>query len=83
MKMKFEMASTSPIVTAFYNNQAERDIRMVKLKQKVSGGLRSAEGANAFFALRGYISTAKKNNQNIMEVLKHLYSNDVWIPALS
>lgn len=66
----------------FDNNQAERDLRMVKLKQKVSGGFRSEKGAIAFLALRGYISTAKKNHQNIMDVLKRLYSNDAWLPEL-
>ena len=64
----------------FDNNLAERDIRMVKLKQKVSGGFRTKYGAEAFLALRSYISTAKKQQQNIMEVLIKLYNGNGWIP---
>jgi hypothetical protein len=67
---------------AFDNNQAERDVRMVKLQQKISGGWRSENGAESFLDVRSYLSTARKHGQSAMVVLRDLFTDQPWIPAV-
>ena len=53
----------------FENNQAERDIRMMKLQQKISGTFRTTRGAQAFCRIRAYVSTIKKNNLSVIDAI--------------
>ena len=60
----------------FTNNLAERDIRMPKVKQKISGGFRSEEGANAFARVRGFISTTKKRGKSVYDGLVAVFKGE-------
>ncbi len=53
----------------FTNNQADQDIRMMKVKMKISGGFRTSAGAEVFAALRSVVSTARKQGWNILDTL--------------
>jgi transposase len=62
------------------NNGSERDIRMVKLRQKVSGCLRTFTGARQFCAIRSYLSTAAKEGLGVFDALVMLAKGQPWMP---
>ena len=67
----------------FDNNQAERDLRMAKVRQKVSGCFRSLDGAVAFCRIRGYISTLRKQHMHVLSALVQLFRGSPIMPAFS
>jgi len=66
----------------FTNNQAERDIRMVKLKQKISGGFRRVEGASMFMRIRGFCSTVRKQGLSVFKELQRAFREPGYVIAL-
>ena len=65
------------------NNGSERDIRMIKLRQKVSGCLRTLTGAQQFCAIRSYLSTAAKHGRTFLDTLIMLAEGRPWMPETS
>lgn len=66
----------------FDNNLAERDLRMTKVKQKISGTFRSTDGANVFTRIRGYVSTVRKNKLNALDCIKSVFTSNILDPTL-
>jgi len=66
----------------FDNNQAERDIRMTKVQQKISGTFRSIQGARNFCRIRGYIATMKKNKISVMDAIEAVFNGKPFVPFL-
>jgi len=65
----------------FDNNEAERTIRMSKLRIKVSGCMRSMTGAGNFCAIRTYLATAARHGASALDVLTRAFQGNPWIPG--
>jgi transposase len=66
----------------FDNNQAERDVRMIKVRQKISGSFRTSRGAEMFCRIRGYISTVRKQGKNVLAALESVFTGDPFVLTL-
>ena len=71
---------THPLIP-FDNNQGERDIRMAKLKQKISGCFRGEDGGKIFSRIRGYVSTLRKNDLKILDAIQSAIHQPPTLPA--
>jgi transposase len=67
----------------FDNNQTERDLRLLKVQQKVSGCFRSDRGADAFACLRGYLSTLRKQGVALLAALETVLTGHPLYPAFA
>jgi len=76
--LKFSKEENIP----FDNNLAERDLRMIKVKLKISGLFKSITHAQYFARIRGYISTVKKNNENVLDCLVLDFQEKPFLPSL-
>ena len=63
----------------FTNNLAERDLRMIKVKEKISGTFASFKGGEIFCRIRSYISTLKKNNIAVLQGLRDAFNEKAFV----
>jgi len=67
----------------FDNNLSERDLRMMKLRQKISGTFRNFDALVDFCRIRGYVSTARKNGLNALDALRRVFAGNPFVPAVN
>jgi transposase len=75
------LAFLEDLTIPFDNNQAERDLRTLKVQQKVSGCFRSEAGAEAFMRLSSYLSTLRKQGHLLLDALRTVFAGQLLYPA--
>jgi transposase len=76
------LAFMSDFAIPFDNNQSERDLRMMKLRQKISGTFRSFDALVNFCRIRGYVSTARKNGLNALDAIGRVFLGNPFVPTI-
>jgi transposase len=66
----------------FDNNQAEQDLRMLKVQQKIAGSFRADAGSAAFARIRGYLSSMRKQGVALLAALQTVFTGQPLYPAL-
>jgi len=75
------LAFLDDLTIPFDNNQAERDLRGLKIQQTVSGCFRSHWGADAYATIRGYLATVRKQGQSLLAALNAVFAGQPLYPA--
>jgi transposase len=77
------LAFLSDTTVPFSNNQAEQDLRMMKVQQKISGTFRTLKGAQQFARIRSYLSTVRKHRRHILTAITHAMNGQPFLPSVS
>ena len=75
------LRSASDFRASWDNNLAERDVRMVKVQQKISGSWRTFAGASHYCAITSYVSTMRKHGHPVLAGLRQLFEGGAWLPV--
>lgn len=77
------LAFLDDLAIPFDNNQAEQDLRMLKVQQKIAGSFRADSGSEAFARIRGYLSSMRKQGVALLAALQSVFSGQLLYPALA